>query len=102
MNNLIKKNCRGKIHFDQPQEIYVVEFGNIELTFKENQFSAFKSSVSLLNYQQTDNNTYLLTLVTNKITLRLNQEELYLLRDLLGLESVDPEVVRIKVNISMN
>jgi hypothetical protein len=102
MNNIIKTNSRGKILFDTPQKMYCVEFGNFELTLNETQFEAFKASVALLDYNQSDNALFALTLMSNKITLRLNHEELLLLRDLLGFKSPNAGMVRIKVNISMN
>jgi hypothetical protein len=102
MDNVIKTNSRGKLLFDKPQKMYLIEFGNFDLTLNEVQFNSFRISVDMLDYQNHEQTLFCLSLLSNKITLKLNHEELLLLRDLLGLKSTATGMVRVKVNISMN
>jgi hypothetical protein len=102
MADVLKLNSKGQIAYNKPDEIYMIEFGTVQLKMNNAQFNAFKRAVENVDFNGSEANKFSVDLVANKITLRFTRDEAPYLLDLLGLSYKLSDTFRMKMQLSMN
>jgi hypothetical protein len=102
MADVLKLNSKGQVAYNKPDEVYLIEFGTVQLKMNSIQFHAFKQAVANIDFEHSTENKFNVDLIANKITLRFSRDEAPYLLDLLGLTAMIGDSFHMKMQLSMN
>ena len=105
MNQVLRSNNYGQLTYNQAQNEFTIEFGNVNFKLKESSFELFEKQLFNLSDDYTmyrENQKINIPVADTGITLVLSIEELISLKNLLGMKTEQFTSFKLTINYSMN
>lgn len=105
MNQVLRTNNHGQLTFNQTQNEFTIEFGNVNFKLKESAFELFEKQLFNLSDDYSmyrENQKINIPVADTGITLVLSTEELISLKNLFGMKTDQFTSFKLTINYSMN